>query len=181
VVLNLKRLTRLGAATRSDERGIAAIEFAFFSSLLSFALLNVTDVAIYIYQRMQVENATEIAAQAAYNACDLSHIPATTNCPGLTTAIQTALQSTSLGTQITLQASSPSEGYYCINSSNTLQLVSDVSSRPADCSAAGTSNLQPADYIQIQTSFSYKPLFPGLTVTSPFPTPILKTAMMRLG
>jgi Flp pilus assembly protein TadG len=181
MAFNLKRLTRVVAAMRSDERGVAAIEFALFSSLLSFALLNVTDVAIYIYQRMQVENATEVAAQAAFNACDLSHIPATTNCPGLTNAIQAALQSTSLGTQVTLQANSPSEGYYCINSSNALQFVSAISSKPANCSAAGASTLQPADYIQIQTSFSYKPLFPGLTVTSTFPTPILRTAMMRLG
>jgi Flp pilus assembly protein TadG len=177
----LNRLTRIVAAARSDQRGVAAIEFAVFGSFLSIAMLNVTDVSIYIYQRMQVENATEVAAQAAYKTCDTSMLPATVNCPGLTTAIQNSLQSSSLGTRVTLQANSPSEGYYCINSSNALQFVSDVSSKPADCTAAGMPSLQPGDYIQIQTTFSYTPLFPGITVTNAFSTPILRKAMMRLG
>jgi hypothetical protein len=129
---------------------------------------------------MEVENATEVAAQAAWKACDLSHLPATTNCPGLTTAMQNALQSTSLGTNVSMVSGSPSEGYYCVNSSNALQYVSDVSSKPADCTAAGMPSLQPGDYIQVQTTFTYVPLFGGLSVASAFPTPINRTAILRL-
>ena len=33
--------------------------------------MNVTDVSIYVYQRMQAENATQVAAQAAWNNPDL--------------------------------------------------------------------------------------------------------------
>jgi Flp pilus assembly protein TadG len=165
----------------ADQRGVAAIEFGFFAIFLSLALVNVTDVSIYIYQRMQAENATQVAAQAAWKACDLSKLPATTNCPGLATAVQNAVGSTSLGTRVSLVSGSPSEGYYCVNSSNALQYVSDVSSKPADCTAAGMPSLQPGDYIHVQTTFPYAPLFPGLSVTSTFSTPINRTAIMRLG
>jgi Flp pilus assembly protein TadG len=164
-----------------DQRGVAAIEFGFFAVFLSLALVNVTDVSIYIYQRMQVENATQVAAQAAWKACDLPQLPATTNCSGLTTAVQNALGSTSLGTRVSLVSGSPSEGYYCVNSLNALQYVSNVSSKPADCTAAGMPSLKPGDYIQVQTTFPYAPLFPGLSVTGTFATPINRTAIMRLG
>jgi Flp pilus assembly protein TadG len=164
-----------------DQRGVAAIEFGFFAIFLSLGLANVADVSIYIYQRMQAENATQVAAQAAYKTCDLSKLPATTNCPGLATAMQNALVSTSLGTSVSLISGSPAEGYYCVNSSNALQYVSDVTSKPADCTAAGMPSLQPGDYIQVQTTFPYAPLFPGLSVTSTFATPINSTAIVRLG
>jgi Flp pilus assembly protein TadG len=164
-----------------DQRGVAAIEFGFFAIFLSFALVNVTDVSIYIYQRMQAENATQVAAQAALKACG-SQLPATTSCAAvLATAVQNAVASTSLGTRVSLISGSPSEGYYCVNSSNALQYVSAVSSKPADCTAAGMPSLQPGDYIQVQTTFPYAPIFPGLSVTSTFSTPINTTAMMRLG
>jgi Flp pilus assembly protein TadG len=175
------RLSGKARAMFADKSGVAAVEFGLFAILLSLALVNVTDTAIYIYQRMQVENATQAVVQAAWKACDLSHLPATTNCPGLTAAIQQATQSTSLGTRVSLVSGSPSEGYYCVNSSNALQYVGGVSSKPADCSAAGTPTLQPGDYIRVQTTFAYVPLFPGLSVASTFATPINRTAMMRLG
>jgi Flp pilus assembly protein TadG len=174
-------LAPLVRAIAVDQSGVAAIEFGVFVTLLFFAIANVTDVSIYIYQRMEAENATQSAAQAAWKTCDLSHLPATTNCPGLTTALNAAVASSSLGTQVTLASGSPAEGYYCVNSSNALQYVSDVSSKPADCSAAGTPTLQPGDYIQITTSFPYAPLFPGLSIGSALTTPISRTALMRLG
>src|SRR5207342_3113846 len=104
----------------ADQRGVAAIEFGLFAIFLSVSLANVTDVSIYIYQRMQVENATQVAAQAIWKTC-ASSLPATTKCNGLATAVQRAVQSTSLGASVTLISGSPSEGYYCVNSSNALQ------------------------------------------------------------
>lgn len=174
------RLARKTKAAWADQRGVAAIEFGLFSILLFASLANVTDVSIYIYQRMQVENATEIVVQAAFKTCS-KQLPATTSCPNLLTAMQTAMQSTSLGAGVTLVSGSPSEGYYCVNSSNALQYVSDVSSKPADCTAAGMPALQPGDYIQVQTTFTYQPIFARLSVTSAFPSPITRTAIMRLG
>ena len=171
-------------AMPADQRGVAAIEFGIFAVFLALALANVVDVSIYLYQRMQAENATEVAAQAAWKTCDLTVLPPTTDCSTLAasvTAVQNALASTSLGTSVALVSGSPSVGYYCVNSSNALQYVSAVSSKPADCTAAGTPSLQPGYYIQVQTTFPYAPLFPGLSVASTFATPINRTAIMRLG
>ena len=148
LMLGLHRAFDIVVSLHADRRGVAAIEFAIFAGLLSFATLNVAEVSIYIYQRMEVENATEMAAQAAWKNCDLTKLPATTNCPALTNTVQSAVQSTSLGTRVALQSGSPSEGYYCINSANALEYVSDVTSKPADCSAASMPNLQPVDYIK---------------------------------
>jgi Flp pilus assembly protein TadG len=175
------RIAKHIAMLRADRRGVAAIEFAVFASLISIGMLNVTDIAVYVYQRMQVEYATQAGAQAAWHACDINHLPATNNCPGLNTAVQNAVQSTSLGARVTLQSGSPSEGYYCVNASNVLQYVNDVNHKPTDCSSVGSPGLQPGDYIQIQTTFSYAPMFPGITVTGAFTTPITRTALMRLG
>ena len=170
------------AALRSHQQGTSAIEFSLFAGLLSIGMLNMTDVSIYFYQRMEVENAAQMSVQAAWKTCNPNNyqLPATTNCPGLTTAITNAVQSTSLGTSVSLQSGSPAEGYYCVNSSGALQYVSNVSSKPADCTAAGMPSLQPADYIQITTTFAYAPLFPDITVAGKFATPITKTSMMRL-
>ena len=177
--------SRLAGKTRAawaDQRGVAAIEFGIFSILLFASLANVTDVSIYIYQRMQVENATEVAAQAALKACGSSNtLPATSNCTNLLTAVTTAMQSTSLGTAVTLQNGSPSEGYYCINTGGSLQFVSSVATKPADCSAVGMPALQPGDYITIATTFTYTPIFAKLSVAAGFPSPITRSAMLRLG
>jgi Flp pilus assembly protein TadG len=171
-------------ALSADQRGVAAIEFGIFSVLLALALANVVDVTMYLYQRMQAENATEVAAQAAWKTCDLTVLPLTTDCSTLAasvTAVQNALGSTSLGTRVALVSGSPSVGYYCVNSSNALQYVSNISSKPADCTVAGTPSLQPGYYIQVQTTFTYTPIFPGMSISSTFPTPINRTSLMRLG
>src|SRR3954467_2820061 len=48
----------------ADQRGVAAVEFAFFAIFLSFALASVTDVSIYIYQRMLSTLSTHAALPA---------------------------------------------------------------------------------------------------------------------
>ena len=177
-------LARSIKAMSVDRRGVAAIEFGIFVPLLFLALANVVDVTIYLYQRMQVQNATEVAAQAAWKTCDLTVLPPTTDCSTLAasvTAVQNALASTSLGTAASLVSGSPSVGYYCVNSSNALQYVSAISSKPADCTAAGTPSLQPGYYIQVQTTYTYTPIFPGMSISGTFPTPINSASLMRLG
>lgn len=174
------RLAGKAKSAWTDQRGVAAIEFGIFFILLTVSIANVADVSKYIYQRMQVENATEVAVQAALKKCG-TQLPATTNCSALLGSMQAAMQSTSLGAGVQLANGSPTEGYYCIDSSGALEYVSDVSSRPADCTAAGMPTLQPGDYIQIQTTFTYQPWFPGISVASTFPTLINRTAIIRLG
>ncbi len=181
-LLIFRKAIKKVALLKADHRGVAAIEFALFAGFLSVATLQVVDIGIYVYQRMQVENATEMGAQAAWQTCNTFTMwPATIKCSNLNSAVQTAIQMTTLGNRVTLQTGSPSEGWYCVNSSNALQLISsDMTTKPADCSAAGMSNLSPADYIQVATTFTYAPLFPGITVAKAFPTPIVKTSLMRL-
>jgi len=180
--IGLRRLLAL----RRDEKGLAAIEFAFIASILSLTILNVADFADYYFSRMQVNEAAEMGVQAAWTTCTPgppSQLPATvgSNCPNLSTAVTNSVQSTSLGAHVTQIAGSPSEGWYCVNSSNALQLVSsDMTTKPADCTAAGMPGLEAADYITVTAQFSYAPLFPGITVAKAFTTPIIKTSLMRL-
>ena len=183
IIAAFGKATEKACALKTDERGASALEFAIFAGILAFGLLNTADISIYIYKRMQVENATEMAAQAAWKACDPSkgYLPATLSCPNLTTAITQAAQSTALGNQVTIATGSPQEGFYCLNDAGALQHIANASlNPPADCSSTGLPGQQPGDYIRVTTSFSYAPLFPGVTVAGVFPTPIMKTSMMRL-
>ena len=107
----LRKIAAGASALKKDERGASALEFAIFVGMLAFGLLNTADISIYIYKRMQLENAAEMAAQAAWKACDPSkgYLPATLSCPNLTTTITHAAQSTALGTQVTIAVGSPQE------------------------------------------------------------------------
>ena len=179
------------ARLRGDEGGVAALEFALVGTFLVVGLLNAVDVGYYTYQRMTVENAAQAGAQAAWKNCNdpSTMLPATVNCTtqngaaaNLNNAITAAIQSSSLGTAVTLLSGYPAEGYYCINSSGMLQAVGSLSSRPSDCSAAGNSALSPGDYILVGVTYTYAPLFPGISVMGASGiTSITMTAWMRLG
>ena len=138
---------------------------------------------------MEVENAAEVGSQAAWKTCNnlnTTLLPATVNCPALNTTITTAIQSTTLGTAVTPgvrcwgnQFRNPGEGYYCVNASNALIFQGSVSSPPTTCSTGAT----PGDYLQVQVTCPYAPLFPGVSVMSAVPgvSPITKTSWMRMG
>jgi Flp pilus assembly protein TadG len=173
-----RRLRRL----RHETRASAAIEFAAVAGLLSVGLLNAVDMGYYMYRRMEVENAAQVGAQAAWKTCTQSLLPATQNCSGLNAAVTAAIQSTSLGAAVHMASGYPAEGYYCVNSSYALQSVGSLSSRPSDCAAAGNANASPGDYLQIRVSYSYTPLFPGISVMSATGiSSITMTSWMRLG
>jgi Flp pilus assembly protein TadG len=179
----LKQFRLFGA----DGRGVVGIEFALISLTLTLGVLNAVDVGFFIYQRMQVEYAAEAGAQAAWKACNnlsgVQQLPATQNCAGLNTALTAAIQSTSLTNKVSLASGYPTEAYYCTNASDVLQNVGSVSNpAPADCSGAGTASASPGDYIQVQVTYAYTPLFSGLSVMSTIGiTSITKTSWMRLG
>ena len=181
-----KRLRKFGVAAR----GVAGVEFAIMGPLLAIGLLNAVDVGYYAYQRMEVENAAEMGAQAAWNTCNnlqTPMLPATQlnastglpNCPGLNNAIKTAIQSTSLKTPPSLASGYPAEGYYCVNASNTLIYQGSVSSPPTACSTG----VAPGDYLQVGVTWQYQSLFPGSisVMNSLNGTPITKTSWMRMG
>ena len=172
----MKGLLRLA----SDIEGVAVTEFALIIGVVSMALLSTVDIVRYYRARSEVENATQMAVQLAWKKCDVTKLPATANCPEFLTSINAGLQSTSLGTNVTLKQNFPSEGYYCLDTAGVLKSVSDTSSRPADCSSVGNGSAQPVDYVQIQTSYTYHPLFSGVSIGSLLPSTITSTSMMRM-
>ncbi|MBF9235454.1 TadE/TadG family type IV pilus assembly protein [Microvirga alba] len=163
---------------------MAGIEFALVAGVLCFLLLNGIEVARYAYIVMQVQNAAQVGAQSAWKACDpTKELPAKILCPGLSAAIARAIKSTSLGDGVTLQPNSPSEAYYCLN--NTNALIPDggipLGSKPTDCNTiAGAQAGQPGDYIKVDVTYAYRPLFLDFTVGRFFDKTIAKTTYMRL-
>jgi Flp pilus assembly protein TadG len=180
-----RRILSVVAVWWRDARGAAAAEFALVLTLLAIPILNAVDLGIYAYQRMELDNAAQVAAQAAWAIVPNCALPVTAsgNCSGLTSKINTALQSTPLGTKVTV--SSTTENYYCVKTSNS-RLVTTGSfptkPNPDNCaSAGGLSTDTPGDYIVITASYAYTPVFPGVSVTSLLASPITRTVWMRLG
>lgn len=164
----------------ADESGLAAIEMSLVTVLLAGALINAVEIGRYAVSIMQVDNAAQMAVSAAYGACDTEHVPATINCPGLNAAVDTAVASTTLGTNIT-RGGTYSEGWYCVNASNELQLVATYASpEPADCSAVAKPSASPGLYLGVQASYAFKPMFPGFTLAASFTSPITRTAWARM-
>lgn len=169
----------------NDHRGVAGIEFALVAGALCILLLNGIEVARYAYTVMQVQNAAQIGAQSVWKACDPNkQLPATIKCgTGLKTAIQTAIKSTTLGDSVTLQSGSPTEAYYCLNNAN--ELIPDggiaLGSKPTNCNTiTGAQAGQPGDYIKVDVTYKYQPLFLDFTVGRLFDGSITKTTYMRL-
>jgi len=169
-----------------NSSGAAAAEFALVLSLLTIPILNVVDLGIYVFQRMELDNAAQVAAQTAWATCTTSaNWPATpnsyANCSTLPAAIATAVQSTPLSSGATVTATN--EGYYCVNTTTSALVAVGTfpDSKPSDCSSVGSAADKPGDYISITVSYAYAPFFPGVTVTSLLTTPITRTAWVRLG
>lgn len=168
----------------SDQKGAAAVEFALVLSLLVIPILNVADFAMYAWDRMQVDNAAQMGAQAAWATCiPPTYLPASTNCSGMTAAINKGIGSTSLGSGtggVTL--TSTTEGYYCVNSSSALVPVGTYpGTKPGDCSSVGSSSDTPGEYVKVTVSYTYSPLFPAVSIASALTSPITRMAWMRLG
>jgi Flp pilus assembly protein TadG len=165
----------------TDQSGVAAVEFALVGSLLVGALFNVAEVSRYAYLAIQVSAASQAGAQGAIVACDTQHIPATINCPGVATAVNTALHSTSLGNNISL-VGGLQEDWYCVSTTtHALQQVGDAAHKPANCAAAGDATASAGLYMRVNVTYHYDAMFPGLTIAAAFPPNITRSAWMRMG
>lgn len=173
-------MIRAPLAFLRDLRGAAAMEMALWLAILVVPVMNVVDLGFYTYQRMQVEAAAQAGAQAAWTSCvSYSSQPKGTACGAtLATAVTTAVHSTSLGSSVDLVSGYPTEGPYCPDSSNQLQLVATYKS---SCAASGYPAGTAGDYIQVSVTYTYRPLFGSASVVSLLPTPIVRTAWTRLG
>ena len=163
---------------KADERGIAAVEVALVSALLTTALFNVVEVGRYAYVASQVSAASQAGAQAALVTCSATQTPITSNCSAAVSAITTALQGTTLGAGIT-QHGSLTERWYCVNSGGGLQDMAAAANKPSNCAAAGGSGL-PGLYVTVEARYTYQPIFPGLTIVAALPATVTKSAWMRM-
>lgn len=173
-----------------DTHGTAAAEFVLWLALLILPLLNTVDLGIYVFQKMQLQMAAQAATHAVWRACDKpAELPAVANCTGLAATIQAAAQSTSLGTNVTVVAGSPTEGYYCVNGAGALTVVGSTGhigsppSKPSPFTCAtqvAGSTTTPGDYVQVTVSYPYQPVFDQVSMGAMLTTPITKTAWLRL-
>ena len=175
-----RSLTAARAYSR-NRSGAAAAEFALILTLLVLPLLNAFDIGTYVYDRMQLDNAAQVAVQAAWAQCAPSgKVPATVNnyCTGLSTAMTTAVATTSLGSSVSITSTSEK---YCCPGAGTITCTGTglgpvATTTPGTCS----SGQAPGDYIFITASYTYAPPYSGISVASLLTTPIVRTAWMRL-
>jgi Flp pilus assembly protein TadG len=162
--------------------GAAAAEMALILPGIAFIALNVVDLSIYVYEKMQLDLAAQEAVGAARVLCDtFAKLPAKTNCGStLLDTMSTAAQSTSLGSAVTITGTS--EVYNCADASgNFVQVADYTGTPPATCSAAVSgSTSAPGDYISATVTYAFAPLFPGASVASVLTTPMTRTAWLRL-
>jgi len=172
-------LASFAARLRRSEDGVAAIELSMVGAMFCFGILNVAELSRYAFCEMQDSTATQMGVAAALAACDVAHLPATQNCSGLNAAVTTAVQSTSLGTKVTLNGPL-SEGYYCVSGTGALTSVGGPTSPPSDCSGANNAAGKPALYLKLATSYTYTPMFGSVTVVGALPHQFNRTAWTRM-
>lgn len=163
---------------RHDTNAAAATELALILPGVALIIMNVSDLGLYIYTRMQVGLAAqEAAGTARINCSTVAKLPTSTNCSGIATAMTNASQKTTLGSTVTVVTQG--EGFYCPTSAGALQPVA-TSPTPATCTAETGLNSAPGYYIQIRANKTYNPVFRGATVTSYLVKNISRDAWMRL-
>jgi Flp pilus assembly protein TadG len=165
-----------------DCRATAAAEMALIVPAIAFIGLNVADMSVYLYTKMQVDLAGHEAVGAARVLCATgAQLPAKQNCGvSLDSTMLSAAQSTTLGTNVTLGTSS--EAFYCATTGAVLtQVAAYNATPPADCSGTvATSTAKPGDYISVTASYPFTSIFPGASIAASLPATITRTAWMRL-
>ncbi len=171
---------------RSATGGAAAVELALVLLLLLLPVLNLVDFAVYAFSRMQVEEAAQMGAQGAWTACNSNNPnrqPATVNCGAqYSSAVTNGIHSTFLTTHV---SGSPSEEYDCATIAGGLAqtAVQPPALPPADCSGtpnASSPSAAPGDYVKVAVTYTYAPLFQGISIVSLLNTTVTKTAWTRL-
>jgi hypothetical protein len=178
-----------------SEGGAAAAEMALWMAAMAVPFFNALDIGFYAYQRMQVEAAAHAAVTAAWHDCNPTAAtpappPALVSCKGVVSGVltdmQTAAQSTSLGTNVSLPLASISEGYYCATDSGSLTLMTSIGTGDAPpktapsvpkCTGVSTNA---GDYVSATVSYTYTPVFASASILSLLGTTVTKTAWLRL-
>lgn len=169
------------------------MEFVIWFSVLVVPILSAFDIGAYAYQRMETQIAAQAAVQYVWHLCDytIGGTPAfdAAKCPKLSLSnITTAAQDTTLGSGISV--TSVGEGYYCVDSTGALHAVGTASSAigtaptppsPFTCaSVVAGSTTPPGDYVSATVSYSFTPIFSGVSIAGLLTSPITQTAYVRL-
>jgi Flp pilus assembly protein TadG len=151
--------SRLKASTRS-QRGASLVEVAFMIPFLSLLLIGVIDMGRAFYLSMEVADAARAGAMYGYQTSATMRD---------TTGIQTAAANDA--PEVTGLTTTSSYGCMC----------SDGTSPSADCSAPPTcsSGKRQVNYVIVNTSATYTPLFPWPKV--PASIPLSGTAQLLAG
>jgi Flp pilus assembly protein TadG len=183
--MSVRSLRRHLSAFGARSRGAAALEFALVVGLMTLPALNIVDLAVYAFDEMQTHNAAEMAAEAAYNDCNITDdLPAMSKCTAtqsqwkisFSQAVSSGIQESTLGNSVSVN--SDSEGYYCSTTTNTLVAVTSTTQT---CSGYADPSAPPGDYVLVTAQYSYTPIFHNMTVTSLLPSTITKTVWIRMG
>jgi Flp pilus assembly pilin Flp len=167
----------IGARVRrwlADENGAAAAELGLFVLIIAPIILNLVDMGSYAYQRMQVENAAQAGAQAAWANCTA---PPVSSCTNLSPAVSAAVQSTSLGSNVSWSNSgtyTSDAGYYCPDGTNNAFVAATAVTTCTNTTALA------GYYAKISVSFTFQPVFSAPTIVSLFPNPITQTTWTRI-
>jgi Flp pilus assembly protein TadG len=152
-----------------DRSGLAAFEVVIWLGVLFPALLSIVDLGTFAFVRMQVENAAQVGAQAAWSNCDS---PPLSNCPTITAAVDAAVGDTSLGGSVA-RLGEVAGGYYCTDIDTQELVANGTASTCDDGRRAGY-------YAQVTATYAFNPLFPGVSVGELLPDAISQTAWTRL-
>lgn len=134
---------RGGRRAPGATRGIAAPEFAVVGSMLVLVLVGITDLAVPMWQQMQVGNA---ARAGAINAA-LHGFNTTANALAATNA-----------TSLPVTVNTPTSTCGCPNASTGITVATCGSS----CTGAGAAS----SYVTVTTSYTYTPLLSYLGLGS---------------
>jgi Flp pilus assembly protein TadG len=183
------------ARLRRSERGAAATEFSLVAIVLVYIFVNLIDVGMYVYDKIELQNAGQALMEKIFLYCPpgSGYTPVTTKCNNnLSSTIEnTAVQNTSLGTKVTIVPITTAtsdcvvgntlklcEGWMCVTTGGGLtdSGASIGTSNPASCANGN----RPGDYIYATVTYTYAPVFSRLTVASLLTTPITYKAWMRV-
>jgi hypothetical protein len=184
------------------------VEFALALFLLTIPILNVVDLAFYAFTWMQTQNAAQMGAQAAFSNCNNANdLPAATTCYQTTSAdnmtlydvVAQGIQETALNGSVTLNGNVV-DGYFCSTTANVLTAVGTLGFATTDggtigASPVGTaptnsgtscgggfadSSAVPGEYIQVNVTHTYTPIFGFVSVASLLPSVMSATAYVRI-
>jgi len=160
-----------------ETSGMAAVEVVFWLAALVPALFNIVDLGTYVFQRMQVENAAQMGAQAAWAACESPPEDGCGSVDAVNTAVAAALASTSLGDKVE-QSGELEEGYYCPDpdaaaKDQTLVAVTDGTSTCASGAKAGY-------YVKVVATYPYAPIIATVSLATLLDGDITQTAWSRV-